>query len=479
MAGTLRHTPLLFYFIFTNFPPTTTHNDTIPVQEESNFRSQALLASHDFTNLHDTLPGEMSFGLLNAAADTIQQHNEQKHELNSEELLNPEFSPHEVDFVIPEEMMEAMCQQGWNIDKAHIVRFPIIQAAQIPNAENVNPETSDNVEDFLAWNACLLLNQIENELPEIEPQNSGAEIISGEINTEQLRRNSFDLYGTQTIRTPRSGALFNKIDFEPPNMGTYVMQQNIKQNDLSPDALMISSKPMDAEFFPLDFYTELPINTLREQERDIENARAIHFPIAQTAEISNPEHFNLATIDSRENFLPWEGNSLVTQPENHPPGMMPHKNDSDIIVRLITGKPLHTNSVAPCDAQTATTLALGTIKQSKPHQDSAQKSSIAAYQCSDVSCNVRTQSFQEFKVHLRSHNRERENRCYWLNCSQNFSTQQALDLHYSDHLMVDSSEFARFNCPECSQFFWSKRLLQLHRKMTHPGSKNSLNFNGF
>ncbi|VDK48603.1 unnamed protein product [Gongylonema pulchrum] len=478
MAGTLRHTPLLFYFIFTNFPPTTTHNDTIPVQEESYFRSQALLASHDFTNLHDTFSGKISFGLLNTAANTIQQHNEQKHELNSEALLNPEFDPHEVDFVIPEMVMDAMCQQGWNIDKAHNIRFPFIQAAPISNAENVNPEASDNVEDSLVWNASLLLNQIENELPEIEFQNSGAEVISGEVNTEQLRRNSFDLYGTQTIRTPRSGASSNKMDFESPNIGTYVMQQNIEQNDLSPDALMISSKPMDAEFFPLDFYTpELPINTLREQDRDIENARAIHFPIPQTAEISNLEHFNLATIDSRENFLPWESNSLVTQPEKHPPEMTLHKNDPDIIVRLITGKPLHTNSFAPCDAQTATTSTLGAIEESEPQQDSAQETLMAEYRCSDIRCNVRTQSFQEFKVHLRSHNREGENRCYWPNCNQNFSTQRALDLHYSNHLMVDRSELARFSCPECNQFCWSKHLLQLHRKRTHPGSKNSLNFN--
>ncbi|VDN21343.1 unnamed protein product [Gongylonema pulchrum] len=529
--------------------------------------------------------------LSDTAADTIQQHAGQEDGLNLEALLNPEFYCREVDFVIPEMVIDSLCQDGWNIPNPCTPRVPNIQPAPVSNSENFNLATLINAENFLSWNASSLLDQLENELPD-ELQKSEPKIIAGGIIAEQQRTNSFDPFRTQTVRIPRSDTLSSEVDFEPPNIqtdtnqpmnmmrqqggcidnphtiylpniqtvktsnpehfnppnnvenfllrggssllthfvnrlpenefhksapvitageiiaeqqytslsnpyGTQTVrttrsdtlssemdfelpvkktdtdQQNIEQDNLNSNTVMISSKPMDTEFFLLDFDTpEPPMNTLHEQGRGI--AQAIHTPNVQAAETLNPERFSFVTINRRENFLPSESNSPVTQSENHPPEAKLRKKDPDIIVGWIIATPLHTNLVTPYDGQTTKASTLGTIEGLAPQQDSAQEYLMAQYHCSYVSCNTRTSSFQEFKVHLRGHNREGENRCYWLNCGQNFSSPQNLDLHFSDHLMVDYSRPDKHKCTECGQFFCAESLLQLHRKSIHPQGKSRL-----
>ncbi|VDN21370.1 unnamed protein product, partial [Gongylonema pulchrum] len=340
MAATILHISLLVHFLLTNFPPTIAWNGTTPVQEESYFQSQALPIPNSFTNLSDT-----SFGSPNLAVDTAQQYIEYEGDVNIEALIIPEFFPYNADFEMPEILTDVFHQQGRDIDGAHSACVPNIQVSQVSNAENVNPETSNNAGNFLVWNVSSLLNQPENELPEMDLLKSWSEITVGEIISEQQHMNSYDSYGTQTVRTPRS----NEMSSERPNMVT-------ETNQL--------------------------VNALH-QRGHIDSAHAVYRPVIRRAETLNPEHFNPPNV--RGSFLLSGSSSLVTQFENRLPEKEFHKSEPVMTAGKIIDEQQHTS---PSDAYSGQTVTVFRCKR-----ESAQAFPKASYQCSIVSCNQSMESF--------------------------------------------------------------------------------------
>ncbi|VDK62944.1 unnamed protein product [Gongylonema pulchrum] len=268
------------------------------------------------------------------------------------------------------------------------------------------------------------------------------------------------------------------MDFERSNLlfGAIQQQEDDMQSRISCDF----SDPTFL-FDKVDF--EIPDGC----ERTYNNLHAANIPNVQAAQEFELEYFNRPSSSNTQNSL----FSGICQLENQFICMNnPYSSQidstysssllnqvaesSEIVLNVTAGQisahPLNVNtpaSYAKLDTKDTVPASDRSTGMSGCNSKTSEQSCAALYRCGFSVCGWKTSSLQNFQLHLKIHKQEGENRCYWLNCGQNFPNQHFLEQHYFVHLVADHPEVKIYQCSDCNQYFSAKGTLAIHLKNVH------------